>query len=57
MEVVKVTRNLDGKGRLNLPGNFREAAGFAPDELVEVALTVIDGKQTFIITKREEKAK
>lgn len=56
MEVVKVTRNLDGKGRLNLPGNFREAAGFAPDEPVEVALTVIDGKQAFVITKKELKA-
>lgn len=57
MEAIKVTRKLDGKGRLILPGDFREAAGFAPDEPVEVALTVIDGKQTFIITKREEKAK
>lgn len=56
MEAVKVTRKLDGKGRLILPGDFREAAGFAPDEPVEVALTVIDGKQAFVITKKELKA-
>ena len=26
MEALKVTRKLDGKGRLILPGDFREAA-------------------------------
>lgn len=31
MDAVRVTRKLDGKGRLILPGDFREAAGFAPD--------------------------
>lgn len=55
MEALKVTRKLDGKGRLILPGDFREAAGFAADEPVEVALTVIDGKQAFVITKKELK--
>lgn len=55
MDAVRVTRKLDGKGRLILPGDFREAAGFAPDEQVEVALTVIDGKQAFVITKKELK--
>lgn len=38
---AKVTRKLDGKGRLNLPGDFREAAGFAPDEPVEITLASI----------------
>lgn len=55
MDAVRVTRKLDGKGRLILPGGFREAAGFTPDEQVEVALTVIDGKQAFVITKKELK--
>jgi len=55
MDAVRVTRKLDGKGRLILPGDFREAAGFAPDEPVEVALTVINGKQAFVITKKELK--
>ena len=55
MDAVRVTRKLDGKGRLILPGDFRVAAGFAPDEPVEVALTVINGKQAFVITKKELK--
>ena len=55
MDAVRVTRKLDGKGRLILPGDFREAAGFAPDKQVEVALTVIDGKRGFVITKKELK--
>lgn len=55
MEALRVTRKLDGKGRLILPGDFREAAGFAADESVEVALTIIDGKQAFVITKKELK--
>lgn len=55
IEAIKVTRKLDGKGRLILPGDFREAAGFAADESVEVALTVIDGKQAFVITKKERR--
>ena len=55
MEAIKVTRKLDGKGRLILPGDFREAAGFAADESVEVALMTIEGKQAFVITKKELK--
>ena len=55
MEAIKVTRNLDGKGRLILPSDFREAAGFAADEPVEVALMTIEGKQAFVITKKELK--
>lgn len=55
MEAIKVTRKLDGKGRLILPGDFREAAGFAADESVEVALMAIEGKQAFVITKKELK--
>lgn len=27
--LLKVVRKLDGKGRLQLPGDFREAVGFA----------------------------
>lgn len=30
--LLKVVRKLDGKGRLQLPGDFREAVGFALDE-------------------------
>lgn len=56
MEALKVTKKLDGKGRLILPGDFREAAGFAADESVEVALVDIEGKQAFVITKKELKA-
>lgn len=50
-----VTRRLDGKGRLMLPGDLREAAGFAPDEPVEVGLIRISesGKPAFIITEKE----
>lgn len=29
-EVLKVTRKLDGKGRFQLPADFREAVGLAP---------------------------
>lgn len=56
---AKVTRKLDGKGRLNLPGDFREAAGFAPDEPVEITLASIrdapgQEKTVFIITRKED---
>lgn len=57
MEAIKVIRNLDGKGRLILPSDFREAVGFAANEPVEVALMTIEGKQAFVITKREVGAK
>lgn len=47
---AKLIRNLDGKGRLNLPGDFREAAGFAPNEQVQVELVKVGGKAGFLIT-------
>lgn len=39
--LFKVSRKLDGKGRLQLPGDFREAVGFALDEEVEVAAVML----------------
>lgn len=57
MEALKVTRKLDGKGRLILPGDFREAAGFATDQEVSVALVDIEGEKVFIIAKRKEEPK
>lgn len=57
MELIKVTRNLDGKGRLILPGDFREAAGFEPDQRVCVALADFEGEKVFIIAKRKEEPK
>ena len=57
MEALKVTRKLDGKGRLILPGNFREAADFAPDQEVNVSLAYIEGEKVFIIAKRKEESK
>ncbi|WP_251206380.1 division/cell wall cluster transcriptional repressor MraZ [Acetatifactor aquisgranensis] len=53
-EVITVPRKLDGKGRLILPGNFREAADFAPDQEVNVSLAYIEGEKVFIIAKRKE---
>lgn len=47
---ARLIRNLDGKGRLILPGDFREAAGFAPDEPVEVELVKVGGRTGFLIT-------
>jgi len=47
---ARVVRNLDGKGRLNLPSDFREAIGFAPDEPVEVELVNVGGRPGFLIT-------
>ena len=57
MEAIKVTRNLDGKGRLILPRDFREAAGFEPDQKVNVALADFKGEKVFIIAKRKEEPK
>ena len=57
MEALKVTRKLDGKGRLILPGDFREAAGFATDQEVSVSLVDIEGEKVFIIAKRKEEPK
>lgn len=55
-EVLKVTRKLDGKGRLQLPGDFREAVGFAPDEVVEVAAVRLMERDTvaLMITRKEK---
>jgi len=53
-EVITVPRKLDGKGLLILPGNFREAADFAPDQEVNVSLAYIEGEKVFIIAKRKE---
>ncbi|MDD2960071.1 MAG: MraZ N-terminal domain containing protein [Lachnospiraceae bacterium] len=56
-DILKVTRRLDGKGRLSLPTDFREALGFAPDEEVEVsAIRLVERNQlAFIITRKEGK--
>ena len=56
---VSLRRNLDGKGRLMLPGELREAAGFRPDQPVTIRLVQIEeigknGHETaFIITRQE----
>ena len=42
---AKVNRNLDGKGRLILPKDLREAAGWMPDEPVEVGLVKVGGRK------------
>lgn len=57
--LFKVSRKLDGKGRLQLPGDFREAVGFALDEEVEIAAVMLkDGKQpALMITRKEGKSK
>ena len=57
MEALKVTRKLDGKGRLILPGDFREAAGFTPDQEVSVAVADLEGEKVFIIAKKKEEPK
>ena len=57
IEAIKVTRKLDGKGRLILPGDFREAAGFTADQEVSVALADFEGEKVFIIAKRKEEPK
>lgn len=54
--ILKVTRKLDGKGRLQLPGDFREAVGFAPDEEVEISAVRLVERDTvaLMITSRKE---
>ena len=56
IEAIKVTRRLD-KGRLSLPRDFREAAGFDPFQEVNVSLAYIEGEKVFIIAKRKEESK
>lgn len=54
--LFKVSRKLDGKGRLQLPGDFREAVGFALDEEVEIAAVMLmeRNKAALMITSRKE---
>ena len=47
--LFKVSRKLDGKGRLQLPGDFREAVGFALDEEVEIAAVMLQRQQASAI--------
>lgn len=53
--LFNVSRKLDGKGRLQLPGDFREAVGFALDEEVEIAAVMLkDGKKAALLITRKE---
>lgn len=53
--IFRVTRKLDGKGRLQLPADFREAVGLAPDEEVEIAAVMLveRNKAALMITSRK----
>ena len=53
--LFKVSRKLDGKGRLQLPADFREAVGFALDEEVEIAAVMLmeRNKAALMITSRK----
>lgn len=55
MEAVKVTRKLDGKGRLILPGDFRDAAGFAPDERWRWRLQLLTVNRPLLLQGRRQK--
>lgn len=48
--LFKVSRKLDGKGRLQLPGDFREAVGFALDEEVEIAAVMLKDSKKAALT-------
>lgn len=53
--LFKVSRKLDGKGRLQLLGDFREAVGFALDEEVEIAVVMLkDSKKAALMITRKE---
>lgn len=56
---AKVNRCLDGKGRLIIPRDLREAAGWMPDEPVEVGLISLDHNKIGMLImpafKEEEK--
>ena len=53
--ILSVTRKLDGKGRVSLPVDFREAIGFALDEEVDVsAIYLADSRQEAILITRKE---
>lgn len=50
-----MSRKLDGKGRLQLPGDFREAVGFVLDEEVEITAVMLkDGKKPALMITRKE---
>lgn len=54
---VSLKRNLDGKGRVILPGDLRESARFAADEPVTVTLVAFRTrggliKQGFLVTRQ-----
>lgn len=54
---VTLKRNLDGKGRVILPGDLRESARFAPDEPVAVTLVAYRTRsgimrQGFLVTRQ-----
>lgn len=53
--MLSVDRKLDGKGRLQLPKDFREAVGFAPDEDVTIyAVKLMErGELALMITRKE----
>lgn len=53
MEAIKVTRNLDGKGRLILPRDFREAAGFAAGSEGERSPCRFRRRKSFYYSKKE----
>ena len=57
--LFKVYRRLDGKGRLQLPGDFREAVGFALDEEVEISAVMLKDikKAALMITRKEGNTK
>lgn len=53
--LFKVSRKLDGKGRLQIPGDFREAVGFALDEEVEISAVMLkDSKKAALMITRKE---
>lgn len=52
---VVLTRKLDGKGRLILPGDLREAIGLEADDTVEVTAVHLTERNIdgILITKKE----
>ena len=53
--LFKVSRKLDGKVRLQLLGNFREAVGIALDDEVEIAAAMLkDSKKAALMITRKE---
>ncbi len=54
----KLSRKLDGKGRLTFSEGLREFTDIAPDGMVEIRLVTFEedgtAKPAFVITKKEE---